>query len=388
MNKCLKQIKLKTKRKNDYTVRREDKQNMELKEYINKWSEKLSLTEADIQKEYDVILTEEAKIHPALNEEDRKQRTLQRLAMTYKKQMRSPAVGFEGMIIAVGDSINTVARLRREAQTLFRNDPQTAVESGVTDSNGNPLDQRKEWKSGQPNRGYGKPLPEFNWLRTIYGIASKKNVDEPPRFFTMMMSGDRAIDKNIPIFYPVAFRAIDRTAPEDGASQYRLNSSTFTQFDIDETINLPKEMDLINQYCSGMKIELSALIDYHEGVKDDYNRLVIVEGDVTALILEPTSVGSRRMILDDSNIDLESPGTTCWIPEHITIDFAEQSKVIVIGRTARGKKLDEQGNQTEEPGDVMINVYGLYALPDYKISPDIEELVEEIKSPEPAPKDW
>ena len=50
------------------------------------------------------------------------------------------------------------------------------------------------------------------------------------------------------------------------------------------------------------------------------------------------------------------------------IDFAEGSKVIVVGRTTQSKKKDQEGNVTEEMGDVTINVMGLYAIPEYKIS--------------------
>ena len=54
-----------------------------------------------------------------------------------------------------------------------------------------------------------------------------------------------------------------------------------------------------------------------------------------------------------------------------------QSKVIVLGRTTQGKKLDENRQPTDEPGDIMINVFGLYALPEYKIEPNVKEITEE-----------
>ena len=66
-----------------------------------------------------------------------------------------------------------------------------------------------------------------------------------------------------------------------------------------------------------------------------------------------------------------------WIPPRINIDFGEQSKVICLGRTGQGKKLDENRQPTDEPGDVMINVFGLYTLPEYKIEPNIKEITEE-----------
>ena len=373
---------------------------MELDQYITKWSERLSISEDEIRKEYNGILEQEKLLHSEMSEEDRKARTLQRLAMTYKKQLRSPAVGFEGMIIALGDAIDTVARIRAEAIKQFKENRQQAIAVGITDGEGTPLDTRAEWANGQPNRGFAKPLPEHNFLRTVFGVVKKKNVEEDAKFFTLNLSGEVAKDDDIPIFKPISFRAIDKTEPAERETLYKLNSSVFTEFNVDESLKVPAGFDLISNYCGHIKQKLADLDAYHIINEKDYNRLIIVEGDVTTMVLEPTSVGSRRLVIDDEQgeIDIESPGTTCWVPERIDIDFAEQSRVIVLGRTTRGKKLDENGQQTDEPGDVMINVYGLYVIPEYKITPNIKELTKENtevkeESPEetkpgPSSDDW
>ena len=354
---------------------------MELNDYIKNWSEKLSISEQDIEKEYQVMVTEEKTIHPQLKEDEHKVRALQRLAMGYKKQLRSPAIGFEGMIIAVGDLVDTVARQKQEARRLYKENPQMAISQGVTDEDGTPLDTREQWSDGRANRNFGKPLPEHNYLRTIFGVCSKKNIDNSVKVFILNLSGEVA-NTEVPIFEPVQFRAIDRTPPELGETEYRLNSSMFTTFIVDMTLNLPPINQILDSYCTHLKINITDLDAYHTANEKDYSRLAIVEGDVTTLIMEPTSVGSRRMVIDDEQgrFDIEAPGVTCWVPERINIDFAEQSKVIVLGRTSRGKKVDDQGNPTEEPGDVMINVYGLYAIPEYKIEPQVRELTAETAS--------
>lgn len=349
---------------------------VEKNELIKQWSEKLSITEEDINKAITKIAEEEKQLHKESTQEECEARALQRIAGIYKKQLRSPAVGFEGCIIAVGDSIDTVARIKREAAVMFKTDPQIAISSGVTNDEGIALDTRKEWSTGNPNRGFGRPLPEHNWLRTIYGVALKSNVDTTPKYFIMQMSGKVATNENIPLFKPVKFRAIDKTTPENAEVQYNINSSTFTTFDIDETIKLPTTEELITKYCKPIKV--SELADYHEQNKDNYSRLVAVIGDVSTIVMEPTSVGSRRVILEDSEsiFDLDSQGTTCWVPERVPIDFAEGSKVIILGRTGQGRALDEQGNPTDEPGDVMINAFSLYALPKYKIELNVKEITD------------
>ena len=339
---------------------------MEKQEYLIKFAEKLSLTVEEVELEFKAILDDEKNIHKELNEEQQEQRALQRLALLYKKQLRSPAVGFEGIIIGTSDCVDIVARKKREAIELFNADPQTAVLEGITSEDGVPLDMREAWADGRPNGQYGKPLPEHNYLRNLWGIAKKTKGEEQPKFFSMVLSGQKAQDETIPTFKPARFMAIDKGE--------KLNPSTFTNFVVDENMKLPKKGELIEKYFSISKI--SEMEPYHDANKEDFNRVVVVEGDVSMLNLEPTAFGSRIMVLEDGKAsieDLDSKGLTCWLPERISVDFAEGSRVLVVGRTAQGKRKDEQGNATEEPGDVTLNVFGLYAMPKYKI-----ELPDEI----------
>ncbi|MHA1868700.1 MAG: hypothetical protein ACTSXD_11705 [Candidatus Heimdallarchaeaceae archaeon] len=352
---------------------------MDISSYIKKWAEKLSISEEEINKDYEKLLVEEREIHQTLSEEDQQKRALQRLAMIFKKQLRSPAVGFEGMIIAVGDVFDMVKKMRDDAIASYKSNPQKTVEAGITSEEGVPLDTRQQFGTGRENPNFGKPLPEHNYIRNIFGVALKSGIEgERGKFFSMAITGKLAEDENIPMFKPVKFRAIDRS--EEGATEYTLNASMFTKFEVDENIKMPKLQELLNKFCSNIIVPISELEQYHNANKENFNRLAIVKGDVSTLVLEPTIVGNRRIILEDEQQtleDLEAQGITCWVPPRIEIDFAEGSKVIVIGRTSQGKARDVQGNVTDEPGDVMINVFGLYVIPEYKISPNVKEITEE-----------
>ena len=129
---------------------------VQIDDYIKKWSEKLGISEDDIKKDYNIIVDEEKKIHSESSQEEQEMRALQRLAMSFKKQLRSPAVGFEGMIIGAGDAIDFVAKRRREAAKLFTDNPQQAISEGITNEEGIPLETRKEWGDGRPNQSYSK----------------------------------------------------------------------------------------------------------------------------------------------------------------------------------------------------------------------------------------
>ena len=350
---------------------------MEINKYIKQWSEKLSISEEEIKKEFNTLFEEEKTIHADMSEEEHQQRAIQRLAMTYKKQLRSPAVVFEGMLIGASDCFDYSEKPIREAKALFREEPSKAIEQGITDIDGNPLDVRKVFSTGRENQRYGTKMPEHNYSRTVYGIATKRGSDTP-KFFTLNMNGEIANSENLQIFKPVIFKAIDKSTEND--SDYKLNSSTFTKFDVSENLDLPTPEIVLEKFCKDMKIKISTLDEYHENNATNYNRLVLIEADVETLNLEPNSVtGSRRMVIDDeeNSLDLDSQGITCWLPKRLNIDFAEGSKIIIAGRTGRGKKRDENGNVLDEPGDITINTFGVYAIPKFKVSPEVEPLTED-----------
>lgn len=358
---------------------------MNKEEILNSFAEKIGQPLETIKKDFQELLDEESTIHPDASEDDKNNKALRRLGLSYKKQLRSPAKWFEGMIIAISDTFDMVKKMRTDATKEFNENPQNAVTSGITDEEGIPLDPRATWSTGKDNPGFGKPLPEHSYICNIVGIATKD--DGAPKIFRMAIQGSLAENSDkIPMFAPVKFRANDKS--QEGDDEYSLNVSTVTIFVEDDTISMPTPTEVIQKFCSKYVVDMNALEDHHNSNKDDFNRLAIIEADVSALVMEPTATGSRRMIIEDASGDIENldaPGITCWVPSKIDIDFAEQSRVFVVGRTAQGKKYVD-GQATDEDGDIMMNVFGVYAIPEYKIAPEVEiqvlvpEVIAESKS--------
>jgi hypothetical protein len=83
---------------------------MDIQEYLKKWADKLSLSIEEINTEFKILFADEKNIHKDLSVEAQEKRALQRLALVYKKQLRSPAVGFEGIVIGVSDCVDIVAK--------------------------------------------------------------------------------------------------------------------------------------------------------------------------------------------------------------------------------------------------------------------------------------
>lgn len=350
----------------------------EVKEYFKVWSEKTSLSVEEIESDFNQLQVEEKTKYPNLDEEKLNEKCLQTLALKYKKLLRSPAVGFEGIIIGMSEMNDMVLKMRTDAIKSFNENPQFAVEAGVCNEMGEPLDTRAQWANGKQNLGFGKPLPEHNYIRNIYGIALKSKSSDKPKYFSMSLNGEKAVNDNIPLFKGIRFMAIDRTPEELKEYQYNLNASLFTKFEEDKNLQL-QPANLLKGVCDNMIVPLQKLGEYHSQNKDNYNRIVIINGTVSSLNLEPTAFGTRVMYIDNlEDIEnLDAKGATCWVPPRIDVDFAEGSKVFVIGRTTQGKKKDATGQLTEELGDVSINVYGIYPETKVEVPTEITKLTEE-----------
>ena len=89
--------------------------------------------------------------------------------------------------------------------------------------------------------------------------------------------------------------------------------------------------------------------------------------------MTPTKNGNRIINLTDLNAEMnyDNDGiTTCWIPNHLSLDFSIGSTVIVVGRTSQ--RITDEG---AEP--VTINVSGVYCTVKHGSAVVVEQAVEE-----------
>ena len=338
-----------------------------------------------------------------------------KLVIRVRREANSPAITWQGTVLGVGDLVDTVRRQREFSEAAYKKDPVAAergvmyqgrlvmATSGKDETTGEdiiiPLYPKTESniKWGRA----GKPIQEHSWLRNVYGVALPidKKTKQPgePRVFSMTISGTLAQTPNIPLNKKVKFKAIDKTKPEHVAiGEYNISDSKFTKFELAPEINMPEVETVISTLCASRYETLGDLEEYHLVHSEDWSRWVITEGNVSYLNLEPNvKTQNLRMILDDESMLFASPdpmsstGVTCWIPTDrgIEIDFAQDSRVYVIGRTSQGKKMDPITREvTDEPGDVMINIFGIYCPEMFKVSKDVEEVPEDAL--EPTESDW
>lgn len=346
---------------------------MSFEEFYDKWKEKITFTKEEVEGKYKELMEDEKQLHPNQSDEFYNERGLRRLMVEFKRQLISPAVAFEGVVLGQSD-IQDIATMRRNNILKFAaQNQEKALRDGMINENGVPLDTTREFKPGVPNPRFGQPLPEHSYLKRIYGVANLKDKEEK-KWFNLLLR-DNMTELTPDECKDVVFRAI---LSNETDTTFNLNGSTTTEFetkgDIKET---PK--DLIGKYCKDKIVKnLVGLEQFYKDNEKNFERICFVEASVVNLGIQPTTNNNYSIHLADDSLDVDKM-ILGYMPTHIydNIDFSVGSTVIIMGSPSRGKKRDDAGNYTDEPGDIILNVYGIYCSDAEKIPVKVKEMKEE-----------
>ena len=324
----------------------EEKLGIEKKEVFDQWEQELALVK---------------KLRTDLSAIEQEQRAFLRLKGAWKKELRSPAKFYEGMVVRVATPMDVLRTMRATAQTVYGNDPKKAIAQGLTNAQGVPLDPRKIFKSGSKNDDYGKPLPSERLIQNIVGVAKSPDMKMPVKF-TMVLSERLAGKVDVPIFESVKFRANPaKTQPTDGS--IALNEYSNLKFKPAAIEGFPGPEAVIEKYFKDNLVGVNDVSDWHKSHEDDPRRMCIVCGDVDDVDYVPNqSTGNARFTLTDEDGDVEVVG---WVPAHlrpVLNTIGKGSKVYALGRTAQ----NTYNNQER----TMINIEGLWAIPKFLMAPD------------------
>jgi len=363
-------------------------------ELFQKLSESLGVPVEELQTDYAEIVEEVKKDERFVeaNETTINQIARNRFIARKRREASSTAIPWEGIVCGIGDKIDGVFKQRQLTEASFKADP-IGTQKGkmyqgrmvLANEKGEPL-YPKTPNNDKWNRT-GKPLPEHSFFRNIVGTAApidkKTKQSGEPRDFTMTLNQAR-VDLKVPLSKPVKFKGINKTTDEDNKQGfYTIGDSVFTKFE-EADLKIPDVETILTN--SKRFLSLGELEEFQTKHENDYDRTVITEGTVSLINLEPNAkTGNLRMIIDDETLlfgpqeEGSRPGVTCWIPtdRNIEIDFGQDSRIYVIGQTSRGKKFDPlTGQSTDEPGDVMINVFGIHCPEMFKVKLEPEPLPE------------
>ena len=339
-----------------------------VKELAQTVEDKLGVNKQEVLDQWEKELELVAELRSDLPKEDQSKRAFLRLRGNWKRELRSPAKFYEGMVIRVASPFDVLRSMHNAAQLIYEKDPHNAIAEGWTDENGNALDNRRQYSTGRDNPDFGKKLPPTRFIQNVMGVAKSSDM-QAPMVFSMVLSDRIAGQINVPVFQTVKFRAnLAKKQPTDGT--LALNEYSGLRFMPSEIEGFPGPETIIDQFFEDHKSAIEDLEIWHNDHAQDPKRFVIVTGDVDDVDsrANATTGNSRIVLLDDSG-DVE---VTVWIPEHLRslIDFGPGSRVIVDGRTAISTFNDQQ--------QLLINGEGIYAPPHDKIP--LEETPESIVS--------
>jgi hypothetical protein len=242
----------------------------------------------------------------------------------------------------------------------------SGAEEGIDGQYFIPLDNTERYMNGGENKAYGKPLPveQFRRQGMFYGsVGGGEN-----QMWAFSYKNQPGVDFQPNTFDWVTFLAIPN---QERGALYGMTEVTKASLvrnsDVDPESEHYRDMssfdfeNFIMNDLSENLVPLHELDRKHEEFQSrDYgSRFVVTDGVVCNMNMTATKNGNRILNITDLDAEFDyeegSGVVTCWIPEHIEIDFGIGSAVVVIGRSSR-RVVDGE----TEPA--TINVGGLYAI--------------------------
>lgn len=346
------------------------------------WAEKLGKEESEIQEEYKEAYERNRAKQPS--DEAAHQYTLMQLRTKYRAELRTSAIWFDMLIIGKSEPNFYMKKRYDNAKAIFEDSKSEAIDAGLTDETGEPLETRATLYNGDPNPNYRRPLKDVDFgkksdgtrrtyadkaVATVIGLARKKNTDEIKRF-TMTLFDESAL-KDFPILMPSEARA---NLQEELPEEFKLGMSTATKFTpIKEEI---EEFDIGKIWNADYfdKVEIPKLEIWNDENSGDFDAVVMTRGMVSAINMEGPRYNNvfidevTTEIGDDFDDDNIAPATMVQVPKSVPIDFAEGSLIVVFGRTWRGYATEDG------EGQINITSYSVWAPPEFKV--EVEEEVQ------------
>lgn len=286
---------------------------------------------------------------------------------------RSPDEVFEAGKVAVvteGEGGFTIMQMRDGEETTREKPADWNMPESAMEVDGRwiiPINDRKTWASGDPNKDYGKPLPKEQWVRRVHFIGQIPGGQVQK--WTLSLKNNIAQDFNVE---QGRFIHIAGIWNEERAAMYGVRNQTLPSIVYNDELDPNNEnyrdvshINLMNLIAENYGDFMTSLIDIERYHQDNAHltmaeRLVITDGAVTNMNMRPSKTGSRTLFITDLNAEFnyeetDYSSTPCWVPAHLDIDFGIGSQVLIVGRTSQ-REVDG------ELSAVSINVFGIIVV--------------------------
>jgi len=245
-----------------------------------------------------------------------------------------------------------------------------------------PLDNIATYMNGGKNKNYGRPLPKEQMRRSgiFYGYLDG-STEAKPYFFSY--KNQAGVDFTPPTFEWLHMQCIVGSNGTDiyGGTDTTLNSLRLNK-DLDpsgDSYRNTAEYNFEDIITSSFEENIVPLVEIDRVHNDRMSlpakeRYILTDGTVCNMNMTPTKNGNRIINITDLNAELDYENdtgmVTCWIPEHLELDFGIGSSVIVVGRTSQ-----RMVDGVVEPA--TINVSGVYCTHKHGSPVEVTQTVEE-----------
>jgi hypothetical protein len=344
------------------------------KEMLTNITTRLGKTTEQIRAELQQLVQEEEQ--QGFKGDEAMERALRRLLLKYKRELSSPAVWLEGVFVGDTGKVDIFAKMRTTALQAAAANIQQAIQLGLVDVQGRPLDRRPVLPTGAPNPNFGKPIPDNTFVRMIFGATKF----EDRWYATRLVLATRFVDASVPLYQHVKFRA--NIARKQDVNMKVVNYASVTQFEVLKS-NLDIESVLREAY-KPFTVPLAQIEKWHQEHANlpMPQRTVFTEGDV--IDIRDVAGGQAKLLLvwdDGLPMDKDIP----VFYRGGKLDFGPESRILIIGRTGTARRMDLSTGQRIAAG-ANIAAVGIYAIPRYKTNP--LETLPTAEVPIPEIEEW
>jgi len=331
---------------------------------LKEWAAKVNRPAEELMKEYKAILektdgrTDAAKYKKALNT----------MLRSFNVNMKSSAVSYRVIIVGASAPSDMIRKYRQTLEKKYKNSPSECIADGSVRLDGKGgyelIDIRKTWKSGAENFGYGKPLPDHQWVTTLYAVAKKQNEDQKWIPATIALRDEQAV---LPVQTFKEFETRFNGSYSSDQGRYLLNASKVaTSFEnVVRELSLPEVAELIDQAFQNKFVLPSKLLEDFQVTQKDPNRFIVTEATLNRHYTNPKDGGISSIELVDETLGVGETitGFVDSNIKHLLENVEDGKTVTVIAKTTMLDEKDEDRNPT---GNQVLgmNVYSVFERPE------------------------
>ena len=362
------------------------------KNFIETWAKKLNITPDVLDTQFNTAIQEMKSIFPNNTEEQIFEKAKLKIKTDYKLRFLSNAVTFAGIIIGNETPRDPMERIRNHQIELYEKAVELTKQDGdethvkeIIDKkivrvgeNNNVIPLWPKLKSnGEPSKvaGNDMPKPEESMIKMVYAIGTPEGKEEPKGIFLELRG--KAVLEKFSKGSLVSFRALNKTTEGSNAYELTTNQTEFIpsnntfmtdgvkQFGVTGLIEKFFKDKIVSWQEINQWITEKRTNTQSEPVPDKYRNLMIIPESLCVYQnFNPDNKGRIKInICNASSDEIDDETVLCLADKSLvdSIDYAQNSKIVVIGRPWLPAP--------REDGDVTLifMTSGTFAYSDWKV---------------------